>query len=40
MNIDALNWAFALDVSPAGRKFVPVALANFADEANTCFLGQ
>jgi DNA-binding transcriptional ArsR family regulator len=40
MSIDALNWAFAIDIRPAGRKFVLVALANFADEANTCFPGQ
>jgi len=40
VSITALNWAFDQDVRPAGRKFVLVALANFADEDATCFPGQ
>jgi hypothetical protein len=37
MSIDAVNRAFALNLRPADRKFVLIALANFVDEANACF---
>lgn len=39
MSIKALNWAFALDLSgkQSGLKFVLVALANYADENDSCF---
>lgn len=37
MSNPALTWAFKKDVKPAGRKFVLVALADFADENHSCF---
>lgn len=40
MSNRALNWAFDQDVSPAGAKFVLVALADFADEAHSCYPAQ
>lgn len=40
MSVSALTWAFGLqNINPA-RKFLLVALANYADENNSCFPGQ
>lgn len=36
----ASTWAYEQDVQPAGRKFVLVALAGFADEDGFCYPGQ
>lgn len=40
MSIYATKWAYAQNVTPAGRKFVLVALADFADAEGRCFPGQ
>lgn len=40
MSISALNWAFEQGVTPAGRKFVLVALANYASEDGYCYPSQ
>ena len=37
MSIRAVQRAFDLDIRPSGRKFVVVALANFADENDSCW---
>ncbi len=39
MSNDALTWAFNLDGVKSGPKFVLVALADYADEANSCYPG-
>lgn len=40
MSVSAITWAFGLqNINPA-RKFLLVALANYADENNSCFPGQ
>ena len=40
MSVEAVAWAFAQEVTPAGRKFVLVALANHADAEGRCFPSQ
>lgn len=40
MSNKALNWAWDQTLAPAGRKFVLIALADFADEAHSCYPGQ
>lgn len=40
MSHAATAWAYAAPIRNAGRKFVLVALADFADEAWTCYPGQ
>ena len=40
MSHAATAWAYAAQIRSAGRKFVLVALADFADEAWSCFPGQ
>jgi hypothetical protein len=37
MSNRAINWAYKQDVKPAARKFLLVTLADFADEAGSCF---
>jgi hypothetical protein len=37
MSIEALNWAFKQNVTPAGKKLVLVALADTADQHGMCF---
>lgn len=37
MSIEAMNAIAKLHIEPSGRKFVAMALANFADEAWACF---
>lgn len=39
MSNKAITWAFELEL-PTIDKFVLVVLADYADEANTCFPGQ
>lgn len=39
MSISAINWAFGLTIAP-GAKLVLIALANYADEAGTCWPSQ
>lgn len=40
MSNRAITWAFDCDVEPGGAKFVLVALADFADESNSCYPSQ
>lgn len=37
MSIEAINAVSKMDIQPSGRKFVALALANFADENWTCY---
>lgn len=37
MSIEAINEVAKMDIRPSGRKFVALALANFADENWSCF---
>lgn len=39
MSNEAINWAFHQDL-PMARKFVLIVLANYADEAHSCYPGQ
>lgn len=39
MSFEATAWAYRQDL-PVGRKFLLVALANYADEDHTCYPGQ
>ncbi|UWX64780.1 helix-turn-helix domain-containing protein [Deinococcus rubellus] len=39
MSLYATRWAYAQDVKPAGRKFVLVAIADFADAEGRAFPG-
>lgn len=40
MSYRALHWAWEQDLTPAGKKFVLVALADHADEEDSCYPGQ
>jgi hypothetical protein len=40
MSNQAVTWAYAQDVKPAGAKFVLVTLANFADADGHCYPSQ
>ncbi len=37
MSHQAVTWAYAQDVKPAGAKFVLVTLANYADSNGHCY---
>lgn len=38
MSISAQNWAYAQAITPSGRKFVLVAICNFADAEGRAFM--
>jgi hypothetical protein len=40
MSVQALTWAFKQEITPAGLKFVLVALANYASEDGYCYPSQ
>ena len=40
MSNEAIGWAYRQPIESAGKKFVLVALADFADESWTCYPGQ
>jgi hypothetical protein len=40
MALQAITWALAQKIRPSGRKFVLVALANYASEEGYCYPGQ
>lgn len=40
MSVQALTWAFKQPITPAGLKFVLVALANYASEDGYCYPSQ
>lgn len=40
MSNEALNWAWKVTGLPSTQKFLLVALADFADEAHSCYPGQ
>ncbi len=40
MSNQAINWAYKQQIKGSGRKFVLVALADFADEDGSCFPSQ
>lgn len=40
MSVHALSWAFKQDIRPSARKFILVALANYADEEGVCYPSQ
>ena len=40
MSHKATSWAWSLTIEPSAKKFVLVALADFADEASSCYPGQ
>lgn len=40
MSHKATNWAYAQNLGKCGAKFVLVALADYADEAHSCYPGQ
>jgi len=40
MSVQAITWAFKQDITPAGLKFVLVALANYASDDGYCYPSQ
>lgn len=40
MSVEAMSIVWAMTVKPSARKLVLLALANYADEAGTCYPGQ
>ena len=40
MSVQALTWAFKQEITPAGLKFILVALANYASDDGYCYPSQ